>query len=178
MQALVIIDVQNDYFEGGSMTLAGAEKAVLNIRKILEKFRMEKKTVIHIQHIATNPKATLFLPGTFGCEIHEQVRPLESEKLIVKHFPNSFRETDLLHYLKENQITDLVLCGMMTHMCVDATTRAAKDLGLSCVLIGDACATRNLDFDGQTVQAADVQNAFLAALNNTYATVIKTDQFL
>ena len=178
MQALLIIDVQNDYFEGGSMTLEGAEKAVLNVRKMLEKFRTEKKTVIHIQHVATSTKATFFLPGTFGCEIHEQVRPLESEKLIVKHFPNSFRETDLLHYLKENQVTGLVLCGMMTHMCVDATTRAANDLGFSCVLIGDACATRNLDFDGQTVQAADVQNAFLSALNNTYATVIKADQFL
>ncbi len=101
-----------------------------------------------------------------------------NEKVIVKHYPNSFRETDLLDHLKSLHITDLVLCGMMTHMCVDATTRAAKDFGLTCTVIGDACATKNMEINGQMVKAIDVQNSFLAALNYFYSTVVTTKDYL
>lgn len=67
---------------------------------------------------------------------------------------------------------------MMTHMCIDATTRAAKDLGFNITLIGDACATKDLEIHGERVAARDVHNSFLAALNNTYANVIATEQYL
>jgi nicotinamidase-related amidase len=134
--------------------------------------------VIHIQHIATRPTATFFLPHTKGAEIHDNVKPLEQEKIIVKHYPNSFRETELLDYLKGKNITDLVICGMMTHMCVDATVRAAKDFGFNIVLIGDACATKDQEINGQIVKAEEVQKSFLAALNYFYATVKTTRQYL
>jgi|WetSurMetagenome_2_1015567.scaffolds.fasta_scaffold646617_1 nicotinamidase-related amidase len=176
--ALLIIDIQNDYFTNGKMELNGSDKASENAKLILDKFRSDKFPVIHIQHIATSPSATFFLPNTTGAEIHENVKPLEQEKIIIKHYPNSFRDTGLLDYLHEFGITELVICGMMTHMCVDATTRAAKDLGFNCILIGDACATRDLEINGQSVKAQDVQTSFLAALNYTYATVITTKQFL
>ena len=170
-QALLLIDIQNDYFDGGAMTLVNAYQASQNAKQLLEKFRNKKLPVIHIQHIATKAGATFFLPETFGVEIHKNVRPVADEKVIIKHFPNSFRETELLDVLRENEITDLIVAGMMTHMCIDATTRAAKDLGYNCTLIGDACATRNLEINGETIKAADVHNAFLAALNITYATI-------
>jgi len=111
---------------------------------LLNRFRTEGSSVIHIQHIATNPASTFFLPDTTGVQIHDKVLPLPTEKTIIKHFPNSFRETELLDYLKSNQIENLVICGMMTHMCIDATTRAAKDFGFNCTLIRDACATKDL----------------------------------
>ena len=170
-QALLLIDIQNDYFDAGAMTLVNAYQASENAKLLLETFRNKKLPVIHIQHIATKAGATFFLPETFGVEIHKNVRPVADEKVIIKHFPNSFRETELLDVLRENEITDLIVAGMMTHMCIDATTRAAKDLGYTCTLIGDACATRNLEINGETVKAADVHNAFLAALNITYATI-------
>lgn len=176
--ALLIIDIQNDYFENGSMRLTGSEQASLNAKLILEKFRTSKLPVIHIQHVALNPNATFFLPNTKGAEININVKPLENEKVIVKHYPNSFRETELLNYLKERHITDLVICGMMTHMCVDATVRAAKDLGFTITLIGDACATRDLEINGEKVNAGEVQKAFLAALNFTYAGIVTTKQYL
>lgn len=66
----------------------------------------------------------------------------------------------------------------MTHMCVDATTRAAKDLGYTCTLIGDACATRDLEIKGEKIQAKEVQNSFLAALSYYYAYVQTANQFL
>ena len=176
--ALLIIDIQNDYFEGGTMTLVGTEKASLNARKILNKFRTDCLPVVHIQHIATRQTATFFLPQTRGAEIHENVKPKEVEKIIVKHYPNSFRETELLEYLKELDVNNLVICGMMTHICIDSTTRAAKDYGFNCSIIGDACATKDLEIFGEPVKAAEVQKSFLAALDYFYATVITTAQFL
>jgi len=174
--ALLIIDIQNDYFENGTMALVGAEEASLNAKEILYKFRSEKSPIIHVQHIATRPTATFFLPGTGGAEIQKNVTPDTGELLVVKHFPNSFKETNLLDYLKTNNITDLVICGMMTHMCIDATVRAAKDMGFNVTLVADACATRDLDFEGSTVPAKQVHNSFLAALKNTYATIVTTKQ--
>ena len=177
-KALVIIDIQNDYFENGRMPLVGSVEASLNARKILDKFRAEALPVIHIQHIAERSASTFFVPQTKGSDIHDNVKPISDEKVIVKHYPNGFRETELLEYLKSKNITDLVICGMMTHMCVDATIRAAKDYGFNCTVIGDACATRDLEINGESVKAAEVQKSFLAAFNGFYATVITTKKFL
>jgi len=176
--ALLIIDIQNDYFDKGAMSLVGSDNASNNAKLILERFRTDGLPVIHIKHIATRPTATFFLPDTKGAEIHDNVKPTGDEKVIVKHYPNSFRETELLDYLKSKNITDLVICGMMTHMCVDATVRAAKDYGFNITLISDACATRDLEINGQTAKAEEVQISFLAALNYTYATVITTSNYL
>jgi len=176
--ALVIVDIQNDYFDRGTMPLAGSDEACENARQLLEKQRSENLPVIHIQHIAVRPTATFFLPNTKGAEIHKNVKPLESEKVIIKHFPNSFRETELLDYLKSNGITNLVICGMMTHMCIDTTTRAAFDLGFKCTVIGDACATKDLALNGETVNAKEVQAAFLAALHGTFAEIKLAKEFI
>jgi nicotinamidase-related amidase len=176
--ALLLIDIQNDYFENGTMPLDGSDKASENARFILDDFRTKELPVVHIQHIATRPTATFFLPDTFGVKIHENVMPLISEKIIEKHYPNSFRETGLLEHLNSMSITELVICGMMTHMCVDATTRAAKDFGFNCTLISDACATRNQEIQSQTVKASEVQKSFLAALNYFYSTVKTAKEYL
>jgi nicotinamidase-related amidase len=178
LTALVLIDIQNDYFDNGKMKLVGSDKASENARLLLDRFRKDSLPIIHIQHIATRPTATFFLPNTTGVEIHENVRSSGQEKVIIKHYPNSFRETELLDYLKSNNITNLVICGMMTHMCVDATVRSANDFGFNIVLIGDACATKDLDINGQVVKSEEVQKSFLAALNYSYATVITTKQYL
>jgi len=177
-QALLLIDLQNDYFEGGTMTLVNADQASENAKLVLAKFRSQGCPIFHVQHIATKKEATFFLPETVGAEIHKNVTPITGEKIIVKHFPNSFRETELLICLQENGITDLLICGMMTHMCIDATTRAAKDFGYSCVVVGDACATKDLEINGLKVKSVDVHNAFLAALNTTYAAIINTNDFV
>jgi nicotinamidase-related amidase len=83
-----------------------------------------------------------------------------------------------LDFLKSNAVTELIVTGMMTHMCVDSTTRAGKDLGFECTVIGDACASRDLEIDGKTVKAEDVHNAFLSALTFFYAKVQNADEFL
>jgi nicotinamidase-related amidase len=169
--ALVLIDLQNDYFPGGTMELVGAEAAVSQARNVLQAFRGRGLPIFHIQHIAKRPGATFFLPGTKGAEIHAAVAPGAGEALITKHFPNGFRETNLLEALRGAGASKLVIAGMMTHMCVDTTVRAAADLGFECRLAQDGCATRALQFSGQKVEAGQVQLAYLAALNGAFAKV-------
>lgn len=176
--ALILIDIQNDYFPNGSNELVGSEETSLKAKEILTKFRNENDLVVHIQHFSTRAGSTFFVPNTFGVEIHENVKPIENEKVIVKHYPNSFRETELLQYLKDNEIEHLVIAGMMTHMCVDATTRAGKDLGFTIEVIADTCATKDLEINGVNVKATDVQTSFLSALNYFYSTVLTTEQYL
>jgi len=176
--ALVLVDLQNDYFPGGTNPLVNSTEAVMNAKLVLQNFRDNHRPVFHVQHIATRPGSTFFLAGTRGADIHHEVAPVDTESIIIKHTPNSFIETTLLSELRDTSIKEVVLCGMMTHMCVDATVRAAKDYGFRCRMIADACATKDLQFSDKIIQAEDVHHAFLAALNGFYASVINTKQFL
>jgi nicotinamidase-related amidase len=171
-QALLIVDIQNDYFPGGKMELVGSPEAAQRARELLQAARAAGAPVFHVQHVSTRPGATFFLPGTEGQRIHADVQPAEGETVITKNFPNSFRDTGLGDALRAAGVKRLVIAGMMTHMCIDATTRAAADAGYECVLAHDACATRDLAFGGTTVPAAQVHAAFLAALNGAYAKVV------
>ncbi|MFC4749209.1 cysteine hydrolase family protein [Flavobacterium branchiicola] len=179
--ALIIIDIQNDYFPGGAMELVEAEKAGQKAKEVLSYFRENKMEVIHVQHIALQEGATFFLPNTKGAEINKIVAPLANEKIFTKNYPNSFRDTKLLEYLKENNITNLVFAGMMTDVCVDATVRASMDNGFKNIVISDAVATRDRELNGETIPAAQINKAFLAGLNalgGLYANVLSSDEFL
>ena len=170
--ALLIVDIQNDYFPGGRMELVGSNEAAARAGELLARFRETRLPVIHMQHVSLRPGATFFLPNTEGVKIHASVAPIAGETVIEKHFPNSFRETPLLDHLKKHAIDRLAIAGMMTHMCIDTTTRAAADLGFQCQLAHDACATRDLAFGDAKVAAREVHNAFLAALNGPFAKVL------
>jgi nicotinamidase-related amidase len=174
-QALVLVDIQNDYFAGGAMELVGMEAAAERAAAMLAHFRAQGWPVFHIQHVSTRPGATFFLPGTSGVEHHGSVAPREGETIVRKHFPNAFRESGLVAGLEAAGAKQLVICGAMSHMCIDATTRAAFDLGYDCSVIADACATRDLVFNGETVAAANVHAAFMAALASPYARVVAAD---
>jgi nicotinamidase-related amidase len=173
-RAFVIIDIQNDYFPGGSMELEGADAAAANASRALGRMREQGVPIFHVRHLSTRPGATFFIPGTPGAEIHGAVKPHGGETVIEKNFPNSFRGTSLERALQDAGAKELVVAGMMTHMCVDATVRHAADLGYKVTLLGDACATRAQAFGGETVPARHVHAAFLAALNGFYAKVIPT----
>jgi nicotinamidase-related amidase len=177
-QALILIDIQNDYFPGGTMELVGMTNASDNARTVLDSFRAGNAPLFHIQHLAARPDATFFLPGTDGAEHHSAVAPQSGETIIEKNFPNAFRATDLERQLRGAGIAQVTIVGAMSHMCIDATTRAAFDLGFECTVVEDACATRDLEFNGKTVAAAEVHTSFMAALAAPYATVMSTANYL
>lgn len=176
-KALLIIDVQNDYFPNGNCELFKAEEALHTIKRLLEDFRKRNLPVIYIQHISTM-HATFFVPETDGVEINKEIEPLDKETVIIKHYPNSFYETKLQEELIKNDVTDLVVCGMMTHMCVDTTVRAAKDYGYKITLISDGCATKDLEWNGDTLSASIVQSVYMTSLNQKFATVTTSTEFL
>ena len=177
-RALIIVDVQNDYFSGGAMELVGMEEAAANCRALLEAFRAAGEPLFHIRHLAARPGATFFVPDTPGAEIHESVLPAKNETLVTKHYPSAFRDTGLDSALHQAGIEDLVICGAMSHMCIDTTVRAAFDLGFRCRVAADACATRDLEFDGRRVAAADVHAAYMGALSAPFAQVMPSAQIL
>jgi len=177
-EALVLIDIQNDYFPGGKMELDGMDAAAANARRILELFRRNHKPAFHILHLAIQPGATFFLPDTAGAEIHSSVAPLDGEPVIGKHFPNAFRDTPLRKKLADLNIERLTICGAMSHMCIDTSVRAAFDLGFACQVVADACATRQLEYGGMVVEAARVQAAFMAALGAVFAEITTTGDFV
>ncbi len=171
---LVIVDVQNDYFPGGKMELVKIEQVAANAAKLLSHFRSMKLPTFHIQHTWEDETAPFFVAGSDGAKIHRSIAPGPNETVVVKHFPNSFRETRLLEELKKAGIERLAICGAMSHVCIDATTRAAADLGFDCIVAHDACATTNVEFDGTKVAAAEVHAAFMSALGFAYAKVVPT----
>ncbi|HBA85973.1 MAG TPA: cysteine hydrolase [Verrucomicrobia bacterium] len=175
---LLLIDIQNDYFTGGAMPLEGMETSALNAAALLQRFRDHHRPIYHIQHMAVRPGASFFLPETRGMEIHSCVMPLPPEQVFIKHYPNSFRETMLAECLGDDSIEHLVIGGAMSHMCVDATVRAAFDMGFKCTVVEDACATRDLEFNGQKVAAQSVHAAFMAALATPYAEVLSIKQYV
>jgi nicotinamidase-related amidase len=174
--ALVLVDIQNDYFPGGAHPLESPDAAAAAATRLLELFRATGEPVIHVRHVWDEDEATFMRPGTAGVDIHSRVRPLDGELIVTKAHPNSFRETELEAELRERGIDSLVVCGMMTSMCVDATVRAAVDLGFETTVAHDACATCDLEFDGRTIPAAAVHAAFLAALADGYATVASSEE--
>ena len=170
-EALLIIDVQNDYFPGGANELSHPFEAEKRIRELIVESRSCGRPVIYIQHF-NPPGDTFFLEGTFGAEISERIKPQAEDKVIIKRYPNSFLETELDEYLKSLRVDTLIVCGMMTHMCVDTTVRAAMDYGYQVKLAANACATMDLTLNGETIPAETVQKAFIAALDGVFATVI------
>lgn len=177
-RAIVAVDIQNEYFEGGKLPLVGIDQAAANAARVIAHARAAGDPVIHFSHEFPDSQSPIFTPGSPGVEINPVAAPIEGETVIVKNHPNSFRETGLKEILDAKGIEEVVVVGAMSHMCIDATARAATDFGYNTVTIHDACATRDLEFDGETVPAAQVHTALMAALAFAYGEVIDTETFI
>ncbi|MDH2432336.1 cysteine hydrolase family protein [Pokkaliibacter sp. MBI-7] len=179
--ALIVIDVQQDYFAGGLMPLENPDAAVQQINRLLAHFRAQGWPAIQIQHeMLSRPgrPAAFFIPGSPGMALHPDMQPEAGEALFIKHLPNSFAGTELHGYLQQQEVRELVVVGMMTHMCVDSTSRAALDLGYSVRIALDATACPALSFADQQIPAAQVKTTVAAALHGTFAQVMSTDELL
>jgi nicotinamidase-related amidase len=177
-RTLLIIDIQRDYFPGGAYPLVEPEAAAEAARSVLDSFRAAGDPVIHMKHVWDAPDAEFMRPGTEGIEIHPAVEPADGELMLEKASPNSFVDTQLEEELRERGTEGLVVAGMMSSMCVDATVRAAADLGFSPTVVHDACAAPDLEFNGVDVPGAGVHAAFMAALADSYAEVTSAAELL
>ena len=165
--ALLLIDIQDVYFPGGNLQLENPEAAGMNAGLLLEHFREHGLHVYHVRH-QIEP----------GGNIHHYVKPLPGETVISKQQVNPFLGTGLLEIIRADNIEQLVICGMQTHMCVEAAVRAAHDLGLSCILVQDACTTRALQYKEHIIPAKYVHYSTISTLQDTYATILSTQELL
>lgn len=175
--ALLVIDIQKDHFPGGKLPLVNPLEAAQKAYMILQCFREQGGKHVHIQHISKNPEAGYFISGDRGTDIHDSAAHFEGEPIVYKHEPNAFMDTELLDLLRSWQIERIVICGMMTHLDVDATARVAADLGFQIIIAEDACATRDLQNDDTIVPAEQVQKKSLNALK-AYCRVMKSEEIL
>lgn len=174
---LVIVDVQNDYFEGGSNPLVGSDKALEKVKTLIDHFRSKHQKIFYIMHDG-GINASFFRSGSEGIKIHSAINPGNADSVVIKTEVNAFNDTSLKEQLDLYNGRELVICGMMSHMCIDGTARAASDLGYDVSIIEDACATKDLTFKGKTIPAAEVHGSFMAALAAAYANVYTADEWI
>ena len=165
--ALLLIDIQDFYFPGGRLQLENPEVAGMNAGLLLDQFRKSELPVYHIRHN--------FEPGG---NIHHYVKPISGETVISKDQVNAFIDTDLMAVIQADSVEQLVVCGMQTHMCVEAVVRAAHDKGFSCLLVSDACATRALQYREHIIPAKNVHFSTIKSLQGAYARITTTEELL
>ncbi|CAF2052776.1 unnamed protein product [Rotaria magnacalcarata] len=177
-RALLVVDIQNDYFPGGLWPLCDMDAAADKAARVLEAARTAGDLVVHIRHEFTTTDAPFFKSESVGAQIHPKAQNLKDEYVVVKRYTNSYRETNLKEILDRHGVKQVVICGAMSQNCIDAVTRASFDFGYECVVIHDACATRDLEFNGIPIPAKYVHAAFMAALQFAYAKTVSTDEYL
>lgn len=143
--ALIIIDLQNDYFPGGAFPLSNTEVTLASIELAIQKARAKGIPVVHVQHLADPAQgiAPFFNRGTAGAEIHARIMAAAPDApVVVKHFADSFERTDLHETLQRLGVDELVLCGMMTQNCVTHTALSRQaDRYKKITVLSDACTT-------------------------------------
>jgi nicotinamidase-related amidase len=177
-RAIIIVDLQQDYLASGSFALTGIDTAATNAARVVEAAREKGDRIIHVHHIAKEAASPLFAPGTDGILPIPAVTPQANDTVIIKNYPNSFRETALQQVLQDGGIEDVVVVGAMSDVCIDATARAAADLGYDLTVVHDACATRDKTFGDSLVPAAQVHATIMSALEFGYGKVTTTADFL
>lgn len=176
--ALILVDIQNDYFAGGRWPVDKMSEVSANAARLLDHARRNGQVIVHIRHEIPSDTAPFFTPGSTGAETHASVAPVEGEPVILKHRPNSFHDTSLRQDFEDQGVTDVVICGAMSQMCIDATARAAVDYGYVVTVVEDACGAKEATFNDQTVPASQVHAAFMAPLAMSYARVVTADEYL
>jgi nicotinamidase-related amidase len=180
-EALIIVDVQNDYFPNGKFPIWKPVETAKQIQVLINKFRNENKEVIHVVHHTTEEQRKqipFFEPGTWGVEIHDSVKPLPSEKVIIKQYSDSFVGTDLTDYLKSKGIDTTIVVGMLMHNCVNATAYASTDLGFKTYVVDEAVDTVDLKYNDEVIPAEVIKKSFLAGIQFAYAKVKTVAQIL
>jgi nicotinamidase-related amidase len=162
-RALIVIDVQNDYFPGGAWALPHAERALPNILALIEKARSRGDAVVYIQHV-TPAGSPVFAAGSKGAQLHAALPVLTGDPVFQKQHPSSFQGTGLGALLQQQGLRSLDICGFMTQMCCDTTTREGYASGFAMRLFSDATAAKDLVVEGEHIAHDTVHRVSLGAL--------------
>lgn len=180
-EALIVVDVQNDYFPDGNLPTCNPIRTAEACAKLIKKFRNEKKEVVYIKHIVKEEQSKdypFFVKDTWGVEINDIVKPLPNEKVITKSEVSSFVRTELKDYLLSKNIKKLIVVGMMIHNCVNATVYSGVDEGFDCIVVEEAVNTMDQKLHDKVVKAEQIKESFLAGIQFVYSKVYKLEEVL
>ena len=142
-KALLVIDLQNDYFPEGKFPLWDTEATLINIETAIAKASAQGIHIIHIQHIA-NGASPFFNNGTDGVKIHPRILAAAPDAhVVIKAHADSFFETSLESTLSQLGVTALFICGMMTQNCVTHTAISKSAEKYTVSILADCCTTTN-----------------------------------
>ncbi|WP_313622977.1 cysteine hydrolase family protein [Achromobacter sp.] len=175
--ALLVIDFQNEYFNG-KLPIPDGKAALGNAQRLIAHADQAKIPVFHIQHV-TPAGSPVFADQSPTGEFHEDLQPAPHHKVVRKSSVSAFPTTNLDEQLKAAGVKTLVITGLMTHACVAGAARDAVPLGYQVIVAEDACATRDLDRgDGSVVRHDSLHQAALGSIEDTFGDVLTTEQVL
>ncbi|CUI99048.1 cysteine hydrolase family protein [Achromobacter xylosoxidans] len=174
--ALLVIDFQEEYFSG-RMPIPDGLRALRNARRLVEHADRAGIAVIHVQHVLP-PGSPLFPEDGPGSRFHPELQPAAGHDVVRKTQVSAFPGTDLHERLQAGGVGTVVVAGLMTHACVAGAARDAVPLGYQVIVAEDACATRDIDGREGVVPHATLHRATLAALDDTFADIMTTEQVL
>jgi nicotinamidase-related amidase len=178
-RALIVIDVQNEYFDGAlPISDPPTETSLANIGRAMDGATAAGVPVIVVRHGDTDPDAAMFRRGSPTWELHPEIEGRSRDHLVEKTYPGSFTDTPLESILADAGIDTVAITGYMTHMCVDTTSRQAAHLGLAVEILSDATGTLPLENSGGRAAGEELHRATLVAQGQFFADVLETDDWL
>jgi nicotinamidase-related amidase len=177
--ALLVIDFQLEYFEGGRLPIPDGIAALRQAQRLIRFADHHGMEVFHIQHLGP-AGGPLFANDGAHVPFHPELQPGQRHHVLKKTTASSFASTDLHQRLQAHGIKTLIICGLMTHMCVSTAARDARPLGYQVIVAGDACATRDIDaWDGNGVVGhAELQRVALTEITDSFGEVLRTARIL
>jgi nicotinamidase-related amidase len=176
-RALMVIDVQNEYFTG-RLPVSYPKDSLNKIIKVMDAAVKSRIPVIIIQHTAPQKDSSTFVKGSNEWELHDEIKAKKYDYLIEKNLPGSFTNTKLESILRDNQVDTVVICGYMSQMCCDTTSRQAVHLGFSVEFLSDATGTLDISNYAGSVKAEELHKAVLVTQAMRFSKVISTDEWI
>ena len=176
-EALLVIDVQNEYFTG-RLPETHPAGSLDNILKAMDWAHEGRVPVIVIRHTSTAPEATTFRKGTSGWELQAEIKRRHADVIMEKTLPGSFTGTSLDDWLQKRSIATVSIAGYMTQMCCDTTARQAFHRNYAVNFLADATGTLDITNHAGSISAADLHRAILVTQQQRFARVMPTDEWI
>lgn len=176
-RALLVIDVQNEYFTG-KLPVSYPVGTLSNVLAAMDAARSHDVPVVAIQHAAPQPDSAVFRKGSKEWELHPEIAAREHDVLIHKSLPGSFTGTQLETWLREHGVETVVVSGYMTQMCCDTTARQALHLGFNVEFLSDATGTLDIQNEAGKVSGEELHRAILVTQQMRFSEVLPTGDWI
>lgn len=176
-RALLVIDVQNEYFTG-KLPVSYPKDSLSKILNVMDAASENNIMIILIQHTAAQKGASTFVKGSNEWELHDQIKSKRHDYLIGKNLPGSFTNTNLESILRDNKVDTVVICGYMSQMCCDTTSRQATHLGFSVEFLSDATGTLDISNYAGSIRAEELHRAVLVTQAMRFSKVLSSDEWI